>query len=799
MITKRFIHKTLFVLFASTSWAHAQATSVAIRAGEHPTYSRLVIPTANDLAWELRTSGREAMLIIPDAETTFTTDRVFDRIPRTRLLDVDAEVVANETQLKMRLGCDCSVTANIDGRSIILDINDPDAKSGESDAKEAASNNEETPQRPQPRPEQTATAEAEQADEQAEQRSFDLAQQLISQLSMAAEQGIIELNDDVDEPTEVAEQNEVTGETMALAPEEIVEPEPLLEPVEEPLDGLDAVAERIEQELAALEGLAELDPSVRITMPEEFVVPDRTDGMVSKPKELEKEPEVEVMDTCVDGELLDVAYWADERPYSVQVVKLQSLVFGEFDEPDPDAVLRLARFYLYFGLGTEAKSILSDLDVDEFQTELLIELAEIVEGKPHVPGGILDQAAGCSGPVALWRTAAIDEGESQPVSDYSEVIDIFSEYPIYVRRIIGPRLIQSFLTRRQHTAASLVFAIVERAAGYHGDPHELRRADLKHLDGDHEEAENIYWRLVHRNSLVSAEAAKSLVDSMQGRGAQVPNNVISVLEALAFELRGSTQGTELLLAAIVAKAGSKRVPDAVKIALIESQANPDQADAYFGAINSILDDVTVTDMGAYDYADFIYENMDLVTGDKLTDQNKVDIANEFLAIGLPNTTIDILQTLTDPDHPGALQLAAAASLKLRDLNQVIKLWQENPSQTGLTQLAARSHSALGQHQQALAISNEDTDATQSPRLAWRAGAWNAAVEADELPLQMLSQFMIQRSSPAPHANDADLTTQEDAIAVSIPAEEKVTLKYAEDVRQQSSVIREFLGSVISDM
>ncbi len=811
-MTLRPLLTSIFLISICAQTALAQQRAMTIRAGEHPNYSRLVIPGTNDLAWEFRTFGREATLMLPTSSITYDTSRIFDRIPRARILKTTAEVVGDETYITLVLGCDCNVSTAIEGGGLIIDVRDSAPSPADATTVEAGATDTTPPQntaqevveRPISRPAVGANAPPEPTDQPSAPSGIpnDLADLLIAQLNKAAEQGIVELNDQEEPPAPSQ------APMQAAEPQDPTPPQPDdtgLTPRFEAIDGLDGVAERMQQALDDVAGASDLGGSVRITIPEELAQPPKRQNNGRRPPADKVVADTDPDLQCVDDELLDVGYWADERSYSVQVADLQSRVFGEFDEPNLGAVLELARFFIFFGLGTEAKSLLDDLKLEEFQSDLLMEIANTVEGKPHFDGGILDSAANCTGAVAMWRTAALDTTETQPLPDADEVIATFSELPIEVRRIIGPRLVKSFLARDQRTEASQIFAIVERAAGNHGDEHELMRAELALLNGDHGAAEQIYWTLVYENSASSGIAATALVTSMLDRDAQIPANVLSVLEALAFEYRGSELGKDLLLTAIKAKAGTNELADAIKTALAEIEASPDMSQAYFNAVDDILADASLSETGDVAYLSVIFDNWQIVESEVLRDETKIKVAQEVMGAGLANTARDVLATLSDANEIEVRPILAEAAMRLNDRATVINLQTALPDDQLLRALASRALGGLGQHEEALTVATGVDDLPGTASLAWRAGVWDAVDDTTDLPVKLLSQFMRARNDaestkPSLDPDTAvDYSVPEIAVTTAIPKQDDITLKLAEDLRLQSSTLRQFLSTTIAGM
>ena len=101
----------------------AIAEPVVLRSGEHDGFSRLVLPIGEATAWSLKQSGRRATLTLNRPRIEFDTRRVFDRIPRKRLVALGQDGPAGA--LVLDLGCECEVSAFKQGESyLVIDISD---------------------------------------------------------------------------------------------------------------------------------------------------------------------------------------------------------------------------------------------------------------------------------------------------------------------------------------------------------------------------------------------------------------------------------------------------------------------------------------------------------------------------------------------------------------------------------------------------------------------------------------------------------------------------------------------------
>lgn len=64
---------------------------------------------------------------------------------------------------------------------------------------------------------------------------------------------------------------------------------------------------------------------------------------------------------CLPDRAVAIQNWGDDSPFADQVSALRSALVREFDDVDQDSVFALARSYLYFGFGAEARAMLKFL------------------------------------------------------------------------------------------------------------------------------------------------------------------------------------------------------------------------------------------------------------------------------------------------------------------------------------------------------------------------------------------------------------------------------------------------------
>jgi hypothetical protein len=102
------------------------AQDVAIRSGEHESFSRLVLSIGEGTRWQLETTRAGARLRLSEPDAVFDTSGIFERLPRQRL---DAVTDEGGGVLSLRLACDpCHVDPFLwrPGRLVIDIVEGPD-------------------------------------------------------------------------------------------------------------------------------------------------------------------------------------------------------------------------------------------------------------------------------------------------------------------------------------------------------------------------------------------------------------------------------------------------------------------------------------------------------------------------------------------------------------------------------------------------------------------------------------------------------------------------------------------------
>ncbi|WP_019295227.1 MULTISPECIES: hypothetical protein [unclassified Leisingera] len=564
----------------------AQAQTIVTRSGEHKGFTRLVMRLPNGADWSLTQSGMTATVNIDAPEAVFDTSRVFNLIPRTRLQSLAQNGPGKP--LRLQLGCDCSVTSYVqkDGY-LVVDIRDGGKPARTPQFRSAAGVLPLTT--PAPRSgyrfgfTQSAAADA--------RLALELA------AAVARKQDGVQLA-----PPQNGSAPEVSGSasTTALAPgagqmdvelplyggqapveeadaesDAVVEAETVPAGLPETALLLDmeeseraAVVGKSEQRLlqqigrAANQGLltvavdelsvavtsSGLDPlsgADRPLNPLDHIsvtsAIDRETGLIAALSDASNEAS-----HCLKNQDVAIQTWGNESPFADQLSPLRSALVQEFDDVNPASVHALARLYLFFSFGAEARLIMTILPPEQQESSevsVLNTMAKLMDGIALPVNHVFSGQQGCEGDSALW--GALADGAVKKSANTDAIQQAFSKLPIHLRVHLGPRLSKMFAEAGNHHIAEAVLRAVDRTGVEEVPEINLAEAAIAELEGDSEKmAEELTSEVAER----TGNAPEALIDlvalSVKERKALSPD-VPDLIASYELEHRETELGAEL--------------------------------------------------------------------------------------------------------------------------------------------------------------------------------------------------------------------------------------------------------------
>lgn len=566
----------------------AQAQTIVTRSGEHDGFTRLVMRLPGDADWSLTQSGSTATVNIDAPEAVYDTARVFSMIPRTRLQSL--RQTAPGQPLRLQLGCDCTVTSYVQQNGyLVVDIRDAgvpvprgatvaraaaattvlpltapgtgyrfrfsgtaaaDARMALELAGAAAAAAPAARVSPQST-EQAAATPAPQPAPAPQARIEDLGQVMLSQgrrspapaapaapaaaaaVSETAEPGLPDAGFllDMAETERAAVVNE--SEQRLLQQIGRAARQGLLEASADGLPG------------TAVAGLDPLGRSDRPLNPLDHIsvtsAIDRETGLAAG---LDTSANQQMH--CLPDRAVAIQRWGNDRPFADQVSVLRSALVHEFDDVNPASVFALARNYLYFGFGAEARSMLTILpqggDGDP-DAALLTAMARLIDGVPLPVNNPFSGQQGCEGDSALWGMLA--DGGIKKNADTDAMQQAFSKLPPHLRVHLGPRVSKMFAKTGDHHVAESILRAVGRTGVEEVPEINLAEAAIAELEGDTEKvAEELTSEVAERTGNAPAALIELVALSVKERKALSPD-VPDLVASYELENRDTPLGADL--------------------------------------------------------------------------------------------------------------------------------------------------------------------------------------------------------------------------------------------------------------
>ena len=676
------------------------ADPVAIRTGEHETFSRFVLTIGEGTGWDVSAVEGGILLSLGDHADGFETSTVFDRIPRDRVSRVSQPAI---DQLLFEVECQCSADAFlwqpgrlvidiVDGEEFLnpLDVaNNPRTVSSLLAAQPSSATPQALPDlltlrqdRYVPQPPVPALIE-EDVEAPVLEDPDDLSateNALIEGLARAASQGFLDANiEEVEEP-----------ETPIAENAEVVEEAPTPQPTGPQNPGI-GITTALDRELEAMRGA--LEQSI--------------------------EP------TCLPADMFALAEWGGEGDFHAQVAALAEELAGEFGAEPREAQDKLARLYLHFGFGAEARAVLAADPTQSQDRAVLMQLAGLIdeyEGDYAVIAG----QAGCDTPAALWAFMIApqilnDEGRNH-------ILQSFFAMPHPLRGHIAPRLSRQFLDVGETEVAERV----------------LRAVDDVEIVENHEAAST---RALIAESRDEPEVALAVLAEQAADNARTtPDSLIRLIE-LGIETGMPVAEADLILAAAM-RQEHRDTPIAVKLALAEAAgrtqlgeyeaaldlvANHDNEEA-IATLNTIFAEMTKMS-DAETFLGFVFADQP----DGLSARVQNSIASRLIELGFPERALAFLDGPAQREDASERRyLRAAAEIGTARYASAVDalLGMTTPR---ANDLRARAFAGMGEFRAALEASSTETS---DANLEFRAGAWERLSVDEDGPLSTFAQTVI---------------------------------------------------------
>jgi len=751
----------------------AAGQTIPVRSGEHETFSRLVLEVPEGIQWQLGRSESGYALQLDTQNLTYDLSQVFSRIPRDRLADIQPG--ERRGSLQLTLNCDCYADAFLfTSDNLVIDIRDgpipeqaafettidknpfepePVIQSPEevqiastdfytgprlpSVAQQAVQDKRSATISPlaapvmQPSPEGAARANlpsvlTESLESLNNTRLSDAETALIENLGRAASQGLL---------TPDFTNNQQAEPSLSEAPEVMdVEGSQIMEPNS-------AVAS---DSMVPQDQISEAPTGIQIQTSIDQARPNSNQNAVIS------------VDggSCLDDSYFDFASWGDAtRDFGEQVGERRLALSEEFDRIQPGSAENLARLYLYFGFGLEARNTLSIDGVWNRNRALLAELSRLIDGVPENTGLFANQI-GCPGRSALWAALTIDEIPRGANTTRAGIVFAFGGLPATLRGHLGPILAEKFLESGDDKSAEAIISAIQGAVATAETAKEIVEADLSTQTGNIDSAIDQLTELSETDLRMNPESLARLLDLQREQGQEATQDLLDLVETARYEFRGSEVIPILARAELQALASLGQHANTYNLldhpdsglSLDETSEMADNFALQFAE--------TLSDANFLEFA-FGIENR------KLAPEAENAIAQRLMILGFAEAADGRMRApSTGPIRSERRYLQAELALLQGLPQKVSRILTGNESPKAM-ELKASALTMLGQHGAALALvqsaqsfstpfatgtGDSEIDAPEQDTIAWRAGAWSS-LSNSETDLMRRASLAMQQPKP----------------------------------------------------
>ncbi|MHA6264150.1 hypothetical protein ACXYMO_13175 [Arenibacterium sp. CAU 1754] len=246
---------------------------------------------------------------------------------------------------------------------------------------------------------------------------------------------------------------------------------------------------------------------------------------------------------CISSETVALNEWGDDQPFGAQIAKWRAGLVGEFDQPNPNAIVGLTRAYLHFGFGAEAARTVSLLPKDHPDREILTTLAALLDAGGSIGENAFSKQETCDSDTAMW--SVISEPESARSANNQAVLRAFSRLPTHLRPHVGPRLSRIFSDAGNADMAESILRPVERTSDEAGPEIAMAQAATAELRGDHETAAQQRQTVAETGSEQAPLALIELVEQAFRNGTTLTPDTPDLTASYASEFKRSSLGPDL--------------------------------------------------------------------------------------------------------------------------------------------------------------------------------------------------------------------------------------------------------------
>ena len=603
-----------FTLVLLLLWPYfGVAAPLRVQTGEHADFTRVVIGLPQGVDWQVGRIPEGYAIRVPTTEG-FRLNQFFNMIPRDRIADIAQ--TPSEGELRLSINCNCHATAEI-FRSNFLVVDIRDGPAPPNSIFEAA----------------LLTAETVPPNA--------LVPAIVGQPYRPAQRRLLPLITPRFQPSE----------TEAPPPDALTQEDELSPvPAQSTADALQVIAQALTASVgrglsegllqeglsAASERATETDASRTGQLQEDLAFPGVSARTSIDPLAVANAaapPETQVGQSCLPDALFNVTSWGNDDPPDRQLQAARSGLAAEDDRFADEALVTLARLYVFLGFGREAQQALALEGAQSRDRMILRGIAQIIDDEP-VAFEVFAGQVSCPTNAALWALLAQPVAPTDAEVDRAAVVNAYRALPVYVQQTIAPRLTEALLAIGAEDAALQV--LERQTSGQTGGvSRALAEVSLADALGEGAQAMDQIQDIARNDPRTSPEAMARFFRDGASREIAFSDEDFLLADALRFENTGTIAADVLADAQFAGYLSVDRFEEARS--LLRDRRSALSTDAFLTGQDTVYQQAA-EGMADAAFLEFVWDE-DLSTQNAQT-QNMV--ANRLMELGFPDRALGLL-------------------------------------------------------------------------------------------------------------------------------------------------------------
>ncbi|MDE9449700.1 hypothetical protein J3R80_04360 [Aliiroseovarius sp. Z3] len=619
------------------------AKNIAVKSGEHPNFSRLVVYTDLSDKPKLTRSERGFQVTTGNNEDRFRVTGVFDMIPRDRIADLTS---AAGGALDIVLDCPCdAMTQTLPGGQFVIDIVDPPEaleplpiRLGQSVSDDGEKHN------------QASAQSARRGLPIAVASDDDVAPEM---LGSPPQNGAIDPASSSPAPTQslMLNENGLLEQLARAAAQGLVDTPSI--PAASP-------SENKENPPAPTDPPATDEDQAPITIPppttDHIRIQTSIDRDIGRSTAPSRVPDTDT--ACLPAQSFAIATWGGGDSEALDFTTHKTSLTTELDKLDSDTLRSFIQHQIYLTLGAEAQSYLASYGGILQNAEDLQLMAEIVETGTATRYAHMTAQLACDGPVALWAVLSQPRLPRDYPINTAAVISEFSILPRHLRIHLGPMVMRKFLAIGDTDTSIEINRISQRGIETLRTENTLADAQLLLKTGSGREGREQLVKIVESDDQNAVDAVLLLIDNHIETQSGIPDRTLELLSSLAHEHKTSAMGDDLAIAEIRGLIHAARFNEA-RANMRKFDLFPDRED---GRHLQILNEfgLALSESGADGI--FLRNTIGQPIWADAEEATRISVANRLLNLGFAAAAKEILVNQPAPPGRAARVLIAKAAL-----------------------------------------------------------------------------------------------------------------------------------------